>query len=255
MRTALARHWPEYLIEAAGLGAFMLSACVFGTLLGHPASPAAVMRPLPMRASMGIAMGATALALTLSPWGQRSGAHFNPAVTLTFLRLGKIAPSDAAFYVIAQFVGGAGGVVLAAAVLRGALAHADVRYVVTTGAYGDAVAFAAEAAISFGLMSAVLAVANVPLRNRFTPAVAATLVALYITFEAPLSGMSMNPARTLASALPAHCWHALWIYFVAPPLGMLAAAECHLRRGGTVLCAKLHHANDRRCIFHCAFPR
>jgi aquaporin Z len=255
MGTALASHWPEYLMEAAGLGLFMLSACIFGALLGHPGSPAAVLHPLPMRALMGIAMGATALVLTSSPWGKRSGAHFNPAVTLTFLRLGKIAPADAVFYVAAQFAGGAAGVLLAAVVLQGALAHPAVRYVATAGQYGDTVAFVAELAISFGLMSAVLAVTNVPARNRLGPAVAALLVAAYITFEAPLSGTSMNPARSLASALPAHVWHALWIYFVAPPLGMLAAAECHVRRGRAVLCAKLHHVNDRRCIFRCAFPR
>ena len=51
---------------------------------------------------------------------------------------------------------------------------------------------------------------------------AGALVALYIIFEAPLSGMSMNPARTVASALPAHVWTDAWIYFLAPPLGMLS---------------------------------
>lgn len=255
MGNALAKHWPEYCIEGGGLALFMLSACTFGTLLGHPGSPAFVTHPLPMRALMGVAMGATALALALSPFGKRSGAHFNPAVTATFFRLGKIAPADAMFYMAAQFAGGVTGVLVAAALLRGTVAHPAVHYVVTAGAYGDTVAFAAEATISFGLMSAILAVTNVPAWNRFAPAVAAMLVAFYITFEAPLSGMSMNPARTFASALPAHSWHALWIYFVAPPLGMLAAAECHLRHGGRVLCAKLHHVNDRRCIFRCAFPR
>jgi len=249
-------HWPEYLIEAAGLGMFMLSACVFGTLLAHPMSPLAshLARPLTMRALMGAAMGLTGLALVLSPWGKRSGGHFNPAMTLTFYRLGKIAPRDAAAYVVAQFVGGAAGVLIAAAALRSALAHPTVRYVVTTGTYGRGVAFGAELLISFGLMTAVLVVSNAPALNRFTPAVAALLVALYITFEAPLSGMSMNPARTLASALPAHFWDALWIYLVAPPLGMLAAAECYLRLGSHVLCAKLHHVNDQPCIFRCAFP-
>ena len=255
MRTALATHWPEYLIEGIGLGLFMLSACIFGALFGHPGSPAAVARPLAMRALMGTAMGGTALALVLSPWGQRSGAHFNPAMTLAFYRLGKIAPADAAYYVAAQFAGGAAGVLVAAAVLRSALAHPAVRYVVTVGAYGNGIAFAAETAISFGLMTAVLVFANVPSWNRFTPLVAAALVALYITFEAPLSGMSMNPARTLASALPARFWDGLWIYFVAPPVGMVAAAECYLRLGAPrVLCAKLHHANGERCIFRCAFP-
>ncbi len=254
MRDALTTHWPEYLGEAAGLGLFMLSACIFGTLLGHPASPLARAfgGPLPRRALMGLAMGLTALALVLSPSGKRSGAHYNPALTLTFWRLGKIASCDAAFYVTAQFVGGVLGVALAATILGRALADPPVRYVVTAGAHGSAVAFVAEVAISFALMLAILVLSNAPRWSRFTPVVAAALVATYITFEAPLSGMSMNPARTLASAMAARFWDALWIYFVAPPLGMLAAAELYR---GPVLCAKLHHDNDARCIFRCAFPR
>ena len=61
----------------------------------------------------------------------------------------------------------------------------------------------------------------------------------------------MNPARTFGSAFYASYWHALWIYFIAPALGMLAGAELFLRtRGGAPpYCAKLHHANDKRCIF------
>jgi len=269
MRDALTSHWPEYLMEAAGLGLFMLSACVFGTLVGHPASPLGrlIGRPLVLRALMGVAMGVTAFALVRSPWGQRSGAHLNPAFTLTFYRLGKISGWDTGFYVAAQFAGGIAGVALAALVLRQALAHPAVRYVVTAGAYGTGVAFASEAAISFAMMLGVLVVSNVPALNRFTALMVAAVIAAYITFEAPLSGMSMNPARSLASALPAGFWNALWIYFVAPPLGMLAAAECYLRLGAVgrslpgstswaprVLCAKLHHINDQRCIFRCEFP-
>jgi aquaporin Z len=77
-------------------------------------------------------------------------------------------------------------------------------------------------------------------------------IAIYVTFETPLSGMSTNPTRTFGSGLHAGYWHALWIYFVAPPLGMLVAGEVFLRaRGGVApYCAKLHHANNKRCIFH-----
>jgi aquaporin Z len=77
----------------------------------------------------------------------------------------------------------------------------------------------------------------------------------YISIEAPLSGMSMNPARTFGSALSANTWTALWIYFTAPPLGMLLAAETYLRLAGArkVFCAKLHHHNNKRCIFRCNF--
>ena len=59
---------------------------------------------------MGAIMGLTAIGLIYSPWGQQSGAHLNPAVTLTFWRLGKVATWDALFYVLAQFAGGALGV-------------------------------------------------------------------------------------------------------------------------------------------------
>jgi aquaporin Z len=255
MRSALTDHWPEYLAEAVGLALFMLSACLFGTLLGHPDSPIAraIARPLALRALMGIAMGATALALVLSPWGKRSGAHLNPALTLAFLRLGKVGRRDAAFYVAAQFAGAIAGVAGACALLPHALAHPAVRYVVTAGAYGPATAFVAELAISFGLMGAVLACASAPAWSRATPLVAAALIAAYVTLEAPLSGMSMNPARTLASALPARFWDGLWIYFVAPPLGMIAAAECWVRLATAprVPCAKLRHDDRARCIFRC----
>src|SRR5437763_11108515 len=195
MRAALTSHWPEYLIEAAGLGVFMLSACVFGALLGHPASPIAgrVARPLVMRAVMGAAMGATALALILSPWGKRSGAHFNPAVTLAFCRLGKIEPWDAFFYVVAQFVGGVAGVVLAAKLLGARIRHPAVSYAATVpGPAGAQVAFLAEFLISFALMSVVLTVSNSERLARYTPLFAATVVATCISLEAPFSGMSMN---------------------------------------------------------------
>ena len=249
-------HWPEYLIEAAGLGVFMVSACAFGALLGYPASPVvqAVPDPLARRGLMGLAMGLTAVALIYSPWGRRSGAHFNPATTLTFWRLGKVATADAAAYAAAQALGGLAGVALAATLLGGALAHPSVRYVATVpGIGGPPVAFAAEIAITFVLMTVVLGVSNTARLAPFTGVAAGALVALYITLEAPVSGMSMNPARSLASAVPAGAWGAFWIYLVAPPLGMLLAAEVYARRHGerAVYCAKLHHGRASRCIFRC----
>jgi len=258
MRAALVSHWPEYLIEAAGLGLFMLVACAFGTLLGHPASPIvqAIPAPLARRALMGVAMGLTAMALIYSPWGRRSGAHFNPATTLTFWRLGKVATADAALYVLAQALGGIAGVVLAAALLGARLAAPDVRYVATLpGVVGPLGAFVAEVVITFVLMSVVLAASNTAGLARLTGLFAGALVAIYIALEAPLSGTSMNPARSLASALPAGTWPTLWIYFTAPPLGMLLAAELYVRRRGlaAVFCAKLHHDTSQRCIFHCRY--
>ena len=258
MFTALRRHWPEYLIEAAGLGIFMIVACLATALLELPASPVrqAIADPVLRRALVGSAMGLTAIALTYSPWGKQSGAHFNPTLTLTFFRLGKVAPADAVFYVLAQFAGGLVGILAAVAVLGKGIMDPAVGYIVTIpGAPGVGVAFLAETVISFGLMFAVLAVSNTPRLARFTGLCAGFLVLTYITFEAPLSGMSMNPARTLGSAIAAQVWTALWVYFTAPPLGMALAAELYSRLKGpnAIRCAKLHHDNDRRCIFHCGY--
>lgn len=253
VKQALREHWPEYLIEAASLGVFMLVACLVGALLEHPTSPVrgAIESPLARRFFMGLAMGGTAIAIVYSPFGKRSGAHVNPATTLTFLRLGKVAPADAGFYVVAQIGGGVAGVLLAAALLGDAIADPAVHWVATRpGEHGLAAAFAAETAMTFVLMSVLLAVSNSS-RETATGLCCGALVCLYITFEAPISGMSLNPARTLASAIPAGDWTALWIYLAAPPLGMLAAAEVHLARRGaeSVACAKLHHRNGQRCIF------
>jgi aquaporin Z len=251
---SLRRHWPEYVMELGELGLYLFVACVVATLLQHPASIVrqSMSSAVARRALMGLVMGATAIAIVVSPWGKRSGGHFNPAITLTFYRLGKVEYWDAWHYVIAQFLGAIGGVTLARYVLRGALGHHAVRYAMTApGVYGSTVAFLAELVISFFLMIAVLFVTNHKRLAPYTAYFVGGLIATYFTFEAPLSGMSTNPARTFGSALHANYWHPLWIYFLGPSMGMLGAGEVFLRvRGGAApYCAKLHHVNNERCIF------
>ena len=257
---ALRRHWPEYVMEGAELGLYMISACVSVALFEYPTSPVhqALPDPALRRILIGIAMGMTAIGIIYSPLGQRSGAHFNPAVTLTFFRLGKVAFWDAAFYSVAQFIGGLLGVVLSALILGELVAHPAVQYAATVpGMSGVGIAFLAEVVISFLQMSLVLRLSNTPRLARFTGLLAGAMVATYISLEAPYSGMSMNPARTFASALPAQIWTALWIYFTAPPLGVLVAAELYVQQHGIhqVFCAKLHHHNNKRCIFRCNWDK
>ncbi len=258
MIDALKKHWPEYLMEAAELGLFMFSACGFTVLLYHPSSPIAqgIHDDVFRRVLMGTAMGSTAIAIIFSPLGQRSGAHFNPSVTWTFFRLGKIEAWDAAFYTLFQFAGGIAGVMLASLTLGMLVAHQSVNYAATLpGPQGPIVAFFAEVLISFILMSVVLTVSNTKRLGRWTGIFAGALVATYITIESPISGMSMNPARTFSSAVGGQVWMSLWIYFTAPPLGMLMAAEIfkRLKPERKVTCAKLHHHNRARCIFRCNF--
>jgi aquaporin Z len=201
-------------------------------------------------------MALTLITIIHLPIGKRSGAHLNPSLSWAFFRLGKVEFWDAVFYSMGQFMGGAAGVLIASLFLRMMLAHPAVQYAATTpGPAGKAIAFIAEFVISFVLMTTVLVVSNNTRYTRLTSFFAAALVATYITFEAPLSGMSMNPARTFGSAFFAHVWTAIWIYFVAPPLGMLAAAEMYSRIKGVanVFCAKFHHHNNERCIFRCNY--
>jgi len=258
MMDALKNHWPEYLIEGACLALFMVSAFTFGTILEHPASLVyqAIPNPLLRRFLMGSAMGGTAIAIIYSPWGKQSGAHINPSTTITFFRLGKINICDAAFYLAFQFVGGLLGALAATTMLSTWASHPSVNYVVTVPGYAGAIAaFVAEVAIAFILMTVILHVSNDSRLHKLTGVCTGALVMIYITFEAPISGMSMNPARSFASAVVAWHWADLWIYFTAPLIGMLSAGEAylHIRGARHVGCAKLHHENSKRCIF-CGKP-
>jgi aquaporin Z len=244
-------HWPEALMEALALGLFMISAGIFGTLFEYPGSPVreAITSSLARRVLMGVAMGLTAIGLVYSPWGKRSGAHMNPAFTITQWRLGRVKGGDALAYVAMQFAGGLAGALVVVSLLGEAFRAPPVAAVATLpGETGVAVAFVCEFAISFALVSMVLILGTSRWAERTGLSVGG-LVCLYIVFEAPYSGMSMNPARSLASAIPAGLGRGLWIYFTAPLAGMLLAAETHVRlvRSKRAGCAKIVHSLP--CIF------
>jgi aquaporin Z len=91
MLDAFRKHWPDYLKEAAGLMAFMIGAGAFTTLFEYPGSPVRQAIPSEMmrHAGLGLVMAFVTAAIIYSPWGKKSGAHINPAVTWSFFRLGK----------------------------------------------------------------------------------------------------------------------------------------------------------------------
>jgi aquaporin Z len=179
----------------------------------------------------------------------------NPAITLAFLRLHKIQPLDALFYVVAQTLGGTLGVVIAALTIGKLFTDPPVHYAATLpGPGGEIVAFIAETSISFLLMAAILFFISTPRLARFTALAIGALVSVLIMIEAPLSGTSMNPARTLASAIPAMMWQHLWLYLAGPTSGMMLAAQVHriVRKNSASGCAKLLHPRKVRCI-HCGY--
>ncbi len=171
------------------------------------------------------------IALVVHVCGKRSGAHINPSVTLSFLRIGKIRIWDTAFYILAQF----GGATLAALLMTWTLGelykHPSIHYVTTTSGNGaNAVekAFAAEFIISFVLMFVVLIAVNSKPLEKYAGLLAGLLFGIFLIVETPYSGMSLNPARSFGSAFAAGEWMDLWIYFTAPVLATLSAAEMFL---------------------------
>jgi len=229
MLNSFRSHWRDYLLEAAGLMTFMLGAGAFTTLFLYPGS--AISQALPSdfarHAGIGIAMGLVTFAIVASI-GQKSGAHINPAVTWSFYRLGKIGGWDAIFYTLFQFIGAILAPVLLLAAIGVPFTHEKVKFAASMpGPDGAGIAFAAEFVISFILMLTMLIALNSKSLAKFVPAIVGLLIAVYITFESPFSGMSMNPARSFGSALTADMWNGLWIYFIAPVLAMPLAAESY----------------------------
>ena len=226
------RHWPHYLAEAAGLSFFMLGASIVTVQCRYQGAWMHKMMAPPFyhQVALGVLMGFVVAAIVYSPWGKKSGAHINPAVTLAFWRLGKIQTPDAIFYIMFQFVGGALAIQLMGLLLGESFRDVSVNYVATVpGAEGPKGAFIAEWIISFVLMMVLLWAINSKKREKLAGLFVALLIMFYLIAEEPYSGMSLNPARSFASALAAREWKDLWIYFVAPTTAMLAAAELFLR--------------------------
>jgi len=247
-------------MEGTEIGVLMLSTCIWGTLIYGYESP---LKSLGLSQAfkstlMGTAVAITTFLIIRSPFGRRSGAHFNPAVTFTFLWLGRIHRWDAVYYIAVHFAGAVVGVLAARQILGLRLSAPSVRYMVTLpGQYGSPAAFIGEFLLSGLLMSTVLYASNHRLLARLTPALVALLTIFYFLLSSSISGFSVNPARSFSSALFAWIWQGIWIYFLAPCLGMLTAAAVYIRRMGLdhVYCAKVFHDMRSPCPFPCHFER
>jgi aquaporin Z len=255
---ALAIHWREYLMEAAELCLLMLSICLSGTLLYNKASPLSALSESTRAFLMGSLVGGATLLIIRSSFGRRTGAHFNPALTLTYFFLGRVHRWDALFYVLSQFAGAIIGVLFAHEVLGGRLSAPPVRYVITVpGSYGIVVAFIAEVILSGLMMAVVLFTTNRIHLANWTPFFVALITVLYYSFGSSLSGFSVNPARSFSSALYASAWEGIWIYFLGPCCGMITAALIYIRIFGKhrIYCAKVFHDTESPCPFRCDFAR
>jgi aquaporin Z len=235
------------------VGILMLSTCIWGTLTYSDESPLKFLGLSALSKSilMGTAVAMTTFLIIGSPFGRRSGAHLNPSVTLTFIRLGRIHRWDAVWYIVAHFIGAVAGVLAARQILGLRLSDPSVQYMVTVpGKNGNAITFLGEFLLSGVLMAAVLYSSNHRRLVRVTPTLVSILTILFFVLSPSKSGFSVNPARTLSSALFAGAWQGVWIYFAAPCLGMLSAAALYIKTVGLnrVYCAKVFHDMRSVCV-------
>ena len=229
LKAAFKKNWKHYLQEALGLGIFMISACFFSAMLFSEKSSWNVSNEMMKNILMGIAMGGTALFIFYSPVTAPSGSQINPAVTITFLRLDKMCKYDAIFFAFFQVIGGTVAVYLMQMLMGSILIDTPVNSAVTVpGKTGVWSALITEFIIAFVTMTIVLFISNHDKLKKYTRIFAGCLVCTWVIVAGPVSGFGMNPARSLASALPAKIWTAFWIYLFVPFAGMLLAAEFYL---------------------------
>jgi aquaporin Z len=245
------RNLPAYVSEFAGTALMLFIGVSAVAFMWSPASPVpAVSNAALRRLLTGLLFAGGATAVVYSPLGQISGGHINPAVTLAFWRMGKVPSRDALIYVAVQCLGALVGA-YAAGVAWGPLTT-SVQYAATVpgDGYSWAGALAAEAFITFLLVFTIFVCVNKPRIAPRTGLICGTLVAGLVMIEAPVTGTSLNPARTLGPAILAPNYTALWVYFVGPIAGaLLAVAAYRGQWGRQTVCAKLYHTERFRCPF------
>jgi aquaporin Z len=242
--------WREIIAEFAGttiLLALAISAVVAGFATGSPVVTAVPDDTL-RRLLTGILIAGVAALIIYSPLGRISGGHLNPVVTLAFILLSKLTPRSGVAYAAAQFTGAVLGALLAL-LIWGRYATSVHLGTTRPAIGGPAASLIAEFVMTFLLITLILNFVDRPRLMPFTAVAASLLVAVLIFAVSPVSGTSLNPARSFGPALVSAIWTGLWVYLVAPPLGALAAATLYRRRRETVACGKLIHDRTYTCRF------
>lgn len=252
-------HLPEYFAEFLGTAIMMIIGIGAVTVMFAAATPLRTWIPSDdvRRLITGIIFAGGATAVVLSPLGQRSGGHLNPAVTFGFWWKGQVETRDAAAYVAAQIVGATAGVFVVAMVGGSYAQSVQLGITLPGEGYSPLTAFIAEIVITFLLVALILFCVNNQRIATKTPYLAGALVAFLVFVEAPISGTSLNPARSFAPSLLTNTYTDQWLYWLGPPVGAVLAVLLFVllvskkNQGG---CAKLFHTERYRCIFlDCAY--
>lgn len=249
--------WQPLACEFAGTALLMLvglSVVIFMFGTGSPAEaflPDAGLR----RLITGFLFGATGASIAVSPLGRISGAHVNPAVTWAFWMMGKFRGRAALGYVVAQLGGAIAGCL--PLLFWGAIGRSVAFGATLPGAgYPAWFVLLGEAVTTFALIAGLSVFLGFRKLRPFTPALFPFLYAAMVYLEAPVSGTSTNPARSLGPAVVSGDWNGAWIYWVGPAAGTLAAVIACRYLAKRISVAKLYHfESDVHRLFHRIEPR
>ncbi|GHO80997.1 hypothetical protein KSD_87680 [Ktedonobacter sp. SOSP1-85] len=248
-------HWPEYgseLLGTAFLVFIALSAVAFN--LGTD-SPLAVVLPNSgvRRLITGMLLAGSGPLVAISPLGKLSGAHLNPAVSLAFWLQGKMHQHDLVSYLASQFLGAVLGAGLAVLAWRERAASVHNGVTAPGAGYPIWSVFLIEMGLTCLLVLAIFLFVSSHRLMHWTPLMTWLLMAFIYWQVAPISGSSLNPARSFGPALVSWFWRDQWVYILASPIGALLAVglfrSLSLVGIHDVLTAKLFHAPRYRCIF------
>ncbi len=212
MRKPFAEFLGTFAVVFAGTGAIVINDLSGGTI-GHP--------------GIALTFGLMVLAMIYT-FGDVSGAHFNPAVTIAFATARRLPWREVPSYTGAQFL----GALVASGTLHGLFpTHGTLGATIPSGPLSQS--FVLEGILTFLLMLVILSVSTGSKEKGITAGIAiGAVIALEAMFAGPICGASMNPARSLGPALVSGKLDSLWIYLAAPLVGAtLAIPACWASRG------------------------
>ncbi|TAM82595.1 MAG: hypothetical protein EPN47_08015 [Acidobacteria bacterium] len=237
--------WTLFLAEFAGTALLVAVGVSIVILNFGQGSPVAALLPdsALRRIITGFLFGVTGASIAVSPLGKSSGAHINPVVTLAFWMKGKMSGPHALGYVVAQLAGGIAG---ALPLLAWGRMGASIGFGGTFPGNGFTLwqAMLGETVTTFGLIAGLFLFLGHHRLRSYTPLLFPFLYAVMVYLEAPVSGTSTNPARSIGPSLVAGDWYGWWVYWAGPLLGTfaaLAAGKFTWLRRFEIEVAKIYH--------------
>jgi aquaporin Z len=240
-----------FVMMFIGISAIALN---FGTQLVQEVIPSVSIRLL----ITGILFAGGATLVVYSPAGRISGAHLNPAVTFAFLLEKKLGVRDFFVFSLMQILGSAFAALLALFLWSENARRVDVGMTLPREGYSIVFVFLIEVIITFLLVSLIFYFLHRRNLTRFAGAAVGLLIAVLVFLTAPISGTSLNPARSIGPAMVSFKFSYLWLYVAAPVMGSFIAVTIHKKTPflHRPLCAKLNHpGKDKRCLYDCNFER